>query len=415
MEGMDRRSALALGAAAMPVFALPAQAAGAEPPSYAAARRRVPPARLRGPRGLRPRGGRGPRRPPPHQRRRGALPQPDRLRHPGPAARRARRGGPGGLAGRCSTPASRATRRTSRRSRSAARASWSTRSAPWRSASAASTRRRSRSRRRRRWPARNAPPRPSRSTGRRCCATCRSPSTTTAPTTATCWPRPRSSAASPASAVPRADGRVTPGTLFRGSALYFDPADPNGRGRHVTPPGVLDGPIVSQFLLRDVPYGAQWIRARIRTATPDSEFLTDYEEWLRTQNGETPSRRAAVRPDAALHRDRPRPRRPTSTRTRRCAWAASLLLATPAGGPDPRYGGLFPLAQPALSPTQPLPPLADPERRRRHLRAGLRAGAARRGDTRAPSARPTGRSGSCTARCGRRPTAGWRTSAWPTA
>ena len=33
MEGMDRRSALALGAAAMPVFALPAQAVGTEPPS----------------------------------------------------------------------------------------------------------------------------------------------------------------------------------------------------------------------------------------------------------------------------------------------------------------------------------------------------------------------------------------------
>src|SRR5829696_7581275 len=71
----------------------------------------------------------------------------------------------------------------------------------------------------------------------------------------------------------KAEGRVTPGTLFRGGVLYFDPVDPKGRA--VTPPGVLDGPMVSQFLLRDVPFGAQWISARIRPATPDSEFLTE--------------------------------------------------------------------------------------------------------------------------------------------
>src|SRR3712207_6062502 len=96
---------------------------------------------------------------------------------------------------------------------------------------------------------------------------------------------------------PRADGRVTPGTLFRLNVLYPDPADPSGRsGRYVTPPGVLDGPVVSQFLLRDVPYGAQWISARIRTTAPGSDFLTDYEEWLRTQNGETPRGRAQYDP-----------------------------------------------------------------------------------------------------------------------
>ena len=69
---------------------------------------------------------------------------------------------------------------------------------------------------------------------------------------------------------PKSGGRVTPGTLFRANALYFDAADP--KGRSVTPPGVLDGPLVSQFLLRDVPYGAQWIGAQIRTALPASEF-----------------------------------------------------------------------------------------------------------------------------------------------
>jgi hypothetical protein len=50
---------------------------------------------------------------------------------------------------------------------------------------------------------------------------------------------------------PKAGGRVTPGTLFRASALYFDAGDPEGRS--VTPPGVLDGPLISQFLLRERP------------------------------------------------------------------------------------------------------------------------------------------------------------------
>jgi hypothetical protein len=87
---------------------------------------------------------------------------------------------------------------------------------------------------------------------------------------------------------PKASGRVTPGTLFRANVLYFDPADP--KGRSVTPPGVLDGPLISQFLLRDVPYAAQWMSAQIRTASPANDFLTDYEEWLAIQNGTPPKR-----------------------------------------------------------------------------------------------------------------------------
>ncbi len=87
---------------------------------------------------------------------------------------------------------------------------------------------------------------------------------------------------------PRADGRVTPETLFRGTALYVDKSDASGRtGRYVTPPGTLAGPYISQFLLRDVPFGAQFMSARMRTTTPDSEFLTNYDEWLSVQNGKS--------------------------------------------------------------------------------------------------------------------------------
>ena len=149
---------------------------------------------------------------------------------------------------------------------------------------------------------------------------------------------------------PKSGGRVTPGTLFRANALYFDPADP--KGRSVTPPGVLDGPLISQFLLRDVPYAAQWISAQIRTTLPTSEFLTEYEEWLAIQNGAAPKRQLQF--DAT-------PRYITTGRDLAeyihtgpaLGWAAALLLATPGGGADKRYSGIYPPAEPASYPSNP--------------------------------------------------------------
>jgi hypothetical protein len=148
----------------------------------------------------------------------------------------------------------------------------------------------------------------------------------------------------------KAEGRVTPGTLFRGSALYFDPGD--AKGRAVTPPGVLDGPVVSQFLLRDVPFGAQWISARIRPATPDSEFLTGHEQWLRAQNGQPVSGRPRFEPTPryiANGRDLAELVRQGLT----SPVALGLLLGTPSAEADSRYGGMFPAAQPPLSPANP--------------------------------------------------------------
>ena len=85
---------------------------------------------------------------------------------------------------------------------------------------------------------------------------------------------------------PRQRGRITPEALFRGSALYLDASDRSNRSpRWVTPPGALEGPYVSQFLLRDAPFGTQSLSARIRTALPVNDYLTDYDEWLTVQNG----------------------------------------------------------------------------------------------------------------------------------
>jgi len=94
-------------------------------------------------------------------------------------------------------------------------------------------------------------------------------------------------------------GRVTPELLFRGSARYLDPKDPSGtRSITVAPPGVLDGPYVSQFLLRDVPYGTTFIPASIRapSAVLENDFLTTQAEWLANQNGKAATR--TVRFDA---------------------------------------------------------------------------------------------------------------------
>ncbi|BAY42582.1 twin-arginine translocation pathway signal [Scytonema sp. HK-05] len=84
---------------------------------------------------------------------------------------------------------------------------------------------------------------------------------------------------------PKQNGRVTPGTLFRGSVNYADKNDPSGRAQYVIPPGVLDGPYISQFLLLDIPLNTQFISPLIRTALAGNDFLTNYDEWLTVQNG----------------------------------------------------------------------------------------------------------------------------------
>ena len=87
---------------------------------------------------------------------------------------------------------------------------------------------------------------------------------------------------------------------------YHGPLDPAG---NVTPavysrgvlPGDLVGPYLSQFLLRDIPYGVQTIPARVRVPLPSNpvstvgnDFMTTFSEWLNVQNGCTPSRETAV-------------------------------------------------------------------------------------------------------------------------
>jgi len=66
-------------------------------------------------------------------------------------------------------------------------------------------------------------------------------------------------------------GSVSPTTIFRGLES-----------------GCEDGPFVSQFLYRDVPYGAQRILQRCVTAQPGIDYMTDHASWLNVQNGADP-------------------------------------------------------------------------------------------------------------------------------
>ncbi len=70
---------------------------------------------------------------------------------------------------------------------------------------------------------------------------------------------------------PKEGGEITPRTLFRGNT-----------------PGDLAGPYVSQFLLKDVPYGASTIVQRYSVPTADTNFVTGYAEWLAIQRGAAP-------------------------------------------------------------------------------------------------------------------------------
>jgi len=78
---------------------------------------------------------------------------------------------------------------------------------------------------------------------------------------------------------PKAQGVVTPATLFRGGT-----------------PGDLNGPYLSQFLLRDIPYGSLTINQRQQAPLAGRNYMTAYAEWLSVQNGNAPAETEAFDP-----------------------------------------------------------------------------------------------------------------------
>lgn len=67
---------------------------------------------------------------------------------------------------------------------------------------------------------------------------------------------------------PKVSGLVTPQTLFRAGF-----------------PGETTGHYVSQFLLKQVPYGAFQLDQKIRTVMPGVNYMTTFSNWLNIQNG----------------------------------------------------------------------------------------------------------------------------------
>lgn len=68
---------------------------------------------------------------------------------------------------------------------------------------------------------------------------------------------------------PKQGGPVSRSTVFRG-----------------TTPGDLAGPLISQFLWKDVPYGNGSIIQRYASPTPGVNYMTSYASWLATQRGQ---------------------------------------------------------------------------------------------------------------------------------
>lgn len=72
---------------------------------------------------------------------------------------------------------------------------------------------------------------------------------------------------------------------------FRGPKDANGKVDHRTlfrgnTPGELNGPYVSQFLVRDFPFGTMLVPQRQDVVAPNVDHVTDWATWLRVQNGE---------------------------------------------------------------------------------------------------------------------------------
>jgi membrane-associated phospholipid phosphatase len=124
---------------------------------------------------------------------------------------------------------------------------------------------------------------------------------------------------------PKSGGRVTPATIFR---------DPN--------PGALAGPYLSQFMIRDIPYGSQRTAAAIAFGLPDGvNYMTDEASWLAAQDGFAPSiKPAPLANPHLLHDGRSLGNYVHIDELFQAYLNACLLLITPAG----RGGFAAPLA-----------------------------------------------------------------------
>src|SRR5262245_4908112 len=67
---------------------------------------------------------------------------------------------------------------------------------------------------------------------------------------------------------PKVNGQVDAASLFRGFTS-----------------GDISGPYISQFLMKGIPFGAQYVQQQMLSVLPGRDYMTDYAEWLAIQNG----------------------------------------------------------------------------------------------------------------------------------
>jgi hypothetical protein len=78
---------------------------------------------------------------------------------------------------------------------------------------------------------------------------------------------------------PKNNGRVDAATLFRGYTA-----------------GDALGPYISQFLLKSIPFGTQFVEQQMLSVLPGTDYMTDFAEWLSIQNGSTPKKTDQIDP-----------------------------------------------------------------------------------------------------------------------
>jgi hypothetical protein len=112
---------------------------------------------------------------------------------------------------------------------------------------------------------------------------------------------------------PKQGRSVTPHTLFRGVTS----AD-------------LSGPYVSQFLLKPIPFGVQFIDQRMRTVLPGFDNMTEYSDWLNIQKGCSPAYSLQFDPiHRYIHNGRDLDRWVNIDVLYQAFFNASLILVTP--------------------------------------------------------------------------------------
>lgn len=79
---------------------------------------------------------------------------------------------------------------------------------------------------------------------------------------------------------PNVNGQVTPQTIFRNST-----------------PGDLNGPWLSQFLIKDFHFGANPFSQKMTTVLPGTDQMTSYGDWLAIQNGFDPDLNSVIQFD----------------------------------------------------------------------------------------------------------------------